>query len=318
MSLTIDLIIKKKISYNLLVKTIKDFGFRKNGRETYFFYEEKDFLSFSSIELYIHFSDNNTEIHTRTSGLRYSYDIEKQKEIIKILKNKFGGYIKNDWPLNSWKDVNYSAIERACGLSYHKFQMSKMRVLRMIHGLKDDIDDEEYFYFISLMDPSSNYINLIIPFLISSLEDFLKTFFIRYLNYSKISKLDNENKIDKRLSYNELIKISNGDLTLGELISEKYNFQNIKNINEAYKEFTGYKFTDIINKKRKVESGKFYNLKNELNRIIELRHTIIHEAEYIHITKKELIDIYDVVFKCGEEFVKYIEEKENIKLDLNK
>lgn len=320
MSQILELRIWKKINSKTLESKIQLFWFKRIQKNEFYFYEEKDFLSLWFIHLTINYEENRTIISTHSSWLRYFYDIEQQNNIIRQLKKIYGWYLYNDWEkwvyIKWWEHTKLNVLERSCGLAYHKYYWLLMRALGISQNLKETANED--LWYITKMMPENNISLLNIPFLVSWLEDFLKTFFIRYVNYSKSYSKNKEIKIDRKLSLDELEKVYNNEITIWDLISEKYNFQNLNSVISAYREYCDLDFNNVLNKKRKIKSWKFYNLYNELKHVIYIRHKIIHEAEYIFISKAKILDYIYIFFLIWEEIVNYYEKKYNYRLDLNK
>ncbi len=319
MSQKLELRILKKINIKTLEKKIKEFWFKKVEKNTFFYFEKKDFLSLWWIHLDFQLLEDRTIISTYSSGLRYKYDIDIQNGIIRKLKSIYGGHIYNDWSNGTyikWWDINLLIVERACWLSYHKYYELLMRALLIAWNLNSEKSNKDLGY-ISKMMPENNITLLIIPFLVSWFEDFLKTFFIRYFNYSNNYKNKLKWKIDRKLNLEELDNLYNQKISIWDIVSRKFNFQNLSSIIEAYRDYCDLDFKKIINKRRKLNSGKFYNLYDTLSRIIEIRHKLIHEAEYIFIWKDKIEDYIDVFLKIWEEIVKYYKNKYWYKFDLN-
>ena len=113
--------------------------------------------------------------------------------------------------------------------------------------------------------------------LYSYFEDFLKEVFKQQLNSSPAKSF---NFIDKQIRISDL-KDSGFDLSkkMGEVVSNKINFQNLNEADNAYKKAFGL---DIFNEN--------LNLKKKVVKIFQIRHLIIHNSSvvdknYIKIVK---------------------------------
>lgn len=319
MSQTLELRIKEKISKYKLCKEIDRLWYKKNGPNEYFYYEEKDFKSLWAIRLSYTIWDWKTFITTTSGWLRYFWDIEKQNDTIRQLKKTFWGYLYNDWTewtyIQWWEKTKLKTIERACWLSYHKFYTWMCRAIVIKWAIKWDM--KEYMPWISEYFPDWNIALMTIPFLVSITEDFLKTFLSRYIEYSKSYIKLGDKKIDRKFKISEIEDIYAQKKSVWELISNQYNFQNLKSINEAYTTYWNLNIFTILNKKKKLKSGKYYNLLTVLTDVISKRHRIIHEAEFIHVTKDELSDYIEVFFLVWKEITNYYNKEYWYKFDLN-
>ncbi len=298
---------------NILNKKIEDIlvnlWYRLNSQGGYIFYEETDFLSFGAIRISICDYKQWKKITSSSGGLRNKFDIDKQNETIRALKKKFWWYIYNDWRnwayISWWEDNNYTIIERSCGLAYHKFKFNYIRARSMATGI-EDLDENIPLVMLQIV-PSSNFWNLIVPFLVSMVEDFLKTFFTRYLEYSEKINLYNWEKIEKHFSIWELTKISKREMIISEIIASRYNFQNIPDIKKAYKNYLKINIEWIWKDNIWV-----------LEEIIQKRHMIIHEAEFYLLTKEQIWKYIECIHLIWESLVTFIEKQDQIRLDLDK
>lgn len=312
MSQTLELRIpNKKIPHKNLVEILLFLGYKQwQSKNDYIFYEQTDFLSFGAIHLSIQLYKNGIKIRTDSGGLRNKFDIDKQNETIRTLKKQFWGYVYNDWTpwtyIQWWENKDYTQLERACGLAYHKFQLNCMRAMVIGNDAGISMWDADMPLIYLQMTKEWNYWNLIIPFLISITEDFLKTFFVRYLQYSQDLNIDKSEKIEKHFTVWEIIQIANKEKNFSEIIASRYNFQNISDIKKAYKQYLKLNLEWIWKDNITL-----------LQEIIEKRHKIIHEAEFYILTKEQIWTYTECIRSIWKALIEFIEKWDWIRLDFN-
>lgn len=301
----------KKILNKKIEDILLNLWYSLASQGEYVFYEKTDFLSFGAIRLSIHDYKKWRKITSSSGGLRNKFDIDKQNETIRVLKKSFWGYIYNDWSswtyIQWWEDSDYTTLERACGLAYHKFNFNYIRALTMINEVGLEEGDKDMPLFLMQTRPSWNFWNLVVPFLVSITEDFLKTFFTRYIQYSAKELLNKQEKIEKYFNIWELLKISEKEMKISEIISSRYNFQNISDIKKAYKVYLKINIEWIWGENLSI-----------LEEIIERRHKIIHEAEFYILTKTEIQKYTECIKNIWESLINFLEQRDKIRLDLDK
>lgn len=133
----------------------------------------------------------------------------------------------------------------------------------------------------------SVFFNQSLVMFISAFETFMRDLFILLINLDK----DLQRKIlssKKKISFLMMDKYRKGEISLGEIISENYNFQNIRSILDAYKWLLDVDLKQII---RFSSSNK--NLLKTLKETLIKRHKIIHESHiYKNIDYKNIESIY--------------------------
>src|SRR4051812_33405754 len=90
---------------NDVLEFITFLGYSRNGTltseeygrfENYFFFEEKDYRSWSGVELSILGGKSSVVVSTRTTVSRSYYDLVHQNFTISSLRKRFGGNFKTD------------------------------------------------------------------------------------------------------------------------------------------------------------------------------------------------------------------------------
>jgi len=119
--------------------------------------------------------------------------------------------------------------------------------------------------------------------MVSGMEHFFKDLLIDLID----EELIDPSKLSANFELEDVVKLRNGDLNLGEAIAKNYNFQNLDEINKVYSRILNVNFYDKLKEVIKTPEYKrditylvldedFYPLINE---VIELRHKNIHDLD---------------------------------------
>ncbi len=118
-----------------------------------------------------------------------------------------------------------------------------------------------------------NFYNVMVPFYVSILEEYLRSTYVALLKYSNCKTRIIKNASGK-LTVDDIADISNGVATLEEMISRHLSFQNIKAICTNFNELD-------VNIERVFSENVRRNTKLAilLSKVIEQRHRVIHRGE---------------------------------------
>ncbi|MDP5273216.1 HEPN domain-containing protein [Chengkuizengella axinellae] len=330
MSIDLHLLVNKTIKKNEIEKVVSSLGFRKDEEieDTYYWFDY-DYVSTRGCMFYLGY-DNilhidgkdkefKTVCSTNTKAGRSHGDFQKQIDTIKELNNKFGGivygdeghgFFENDIPKLSRTDI-------ACGFAYLRFE----RNLVMVKQLMEDVDIKRVHNYLDLgILPygEKNFLtnNLLVPYFVSIMEDFLKTFIYRYIETNK----ESENLIYSKketLPYNIVKELVEKEKSIIDIEIEEYSFQNFKSANRAFTKYIGLDlFTHILNEKISID-GEEEKLISILSQLIKERHELIHEAKLNYNLDKKLIkSYYNSLELLGKTFVRVFKEKRSIRINL--
>ena len=143
---------------------------------------------------------------------------------------------------------------------------------------KIDLDDDLYQEFLSLLITS----------LVTQIEVYFKDLFIFITNnktgdISNLLKKTTKNKhFNTKFKLEELGIVFENKISLGELIAECYNFQDLDSINAAYSNLYNSKFLDDVDKfiiSVFPDSKTKYPTIPTLKEMIKLRHKIVHRGK---------------------------------------
>ncbi|QSB18901.1 hypothetical protein JN403_21150 [Pseudomonas sp. 15A4] len=102
--------------------------------------------------------------------------------------------------------------------------------------------------------------------------------------------------------------------SIESIIAESYTFQNLDQLNKAYKEWLNIDVRNIFFKKKRIGQSITF-LENRISEIIQYRHGIVHHfAIDRSLTREAYIDILDAISLAIEEFISHIEDKYKMKI----
>lgn len=323
---------------------VESFGFNKTtyslnpfpkGTLYYAWYDYEDYKSADGVEAVI--IDNKAiadgeattpyVIHTRTRVWASAYDKQKQNQLIRAAKKRFGGDFYNDQDGKN----RYIPIEKPEFL--HPYESG---ILKLYERLKDKlsklystiVSNDEPFelalqnaahphikQMLIQNNPDIYLYNSLLPFAVSVIEHLLKELFIVLIKYDeKAQKLIAEFKVKdfkNLLSVSDLKEIQKGTKSIEELIAGNYTFQNLNQVNDAYKKYLNIDVNSILSKKI---YGK-NTLRNALVDVIERRHWMIHHFSFSSdMDKKKFFSVLEICDLVIEEMVSYVETRNQIQI----
>jgi len=265
-------------------------------------------------------SDTKLVFHAYSNAGRSHEDVEAQNGVIKALRKAFEGsiynpqegkqsYLENDIP-------KLSPSEKACGFTYIDFQHNLNRASMAVSDISERTQKMmELSEWYATLDVGIVRNNTLLPFLIASLESFLKEFFIAYLEtHPDVQKKIYEKK--SKIEYSELKKLLIGEKTLAELEADNYTFQNLYSANNAYKNYIDVDIFKILDKRKKVKNQSRV-VRDVVVEMLDLRHRIIHAA-YIDISldRSRMERYVSYTRKAGELFVNTFLSEKSFRIDL--
>lgn len=329
----------KKASRDDLKKYVESLGFKKcahfwvwpKGTLNYAWFNYEDFKSIDGVSADIYpVSDDEENIKGGGWALhvqnRYSaswHDVKMLNDVLKGAKKLFGGTIKGDYGTNRyaslWED-NSTPLSRGVSAVYghitDEISAVKYALPDSSFNLKEGVEDakiKDFIEFTKTHDPSRVIYNGLIPFAVAMLEYFFSQVFqilIRYDSYAENKKSDYKIKVD----FSTVLEVSKDKRTVEEIIARQYSFQNIEQINKAYKEWLGIDIKNVLYKKKKIGNSISF-LENRVAEIIQYRHGIIHRFEIDRTLDKEgYLNILSAVQKTAHEFIIFLEKKYGVSI----
>ncbi len=338
MSIDLYLYCKKSPSRSAIEEVILPLGFRiekemsEKEQPWYFWFEEKNLASVRGCWVYWYKCEAGEEAPrgTRTIFVVTTYagrsheDLDMQNRVIRQLKKKFGGsvydpqegrysYLQNDIPKLTYP-------EKRCGFAY----LNTLQLIWRISDIPQDVfikteKSDRFLEEHGLLSLPSEIIqnNVLLPFLVSVLESFLRDFFIAFVD-GHPDLLEHIYERQGKLEYAMLRDLLKGKASLAEYEANNYSFQNLESANVAFQRYIGVNLFSVW-KKRKKFDGKFYVVREVLQELLSLRHRIIHKA-YIKpsLGKKETMRYIKFVEHALDLLAQHLEKEKNFRIDLEK
>lgn len=279
-----------------------------------FYYDKDDdyrHITGLYVELYRSEEDpTELKLWTRTTIWRSKFDSELHNNTVRQLKKRFGGHFISDEGRNRYFKFDGLVREKAEAGAYKAFSFFNSNVQRARHviAFANLLDDTGYkiqgIDFMDAHNPRIITANIVVPFLVSSIEDYFRTLYIALLRYS-----DNREKViqNARLQGAELAAIDRGEITVTEAVAKWMSFQDMQKVSGAYKELNA-KY-DLYGFLRKPYGRYKQSFWDHLNRLIAQRHDLIHRAEIAteytpsHL-KRDLDLTWKALWRVYQELVK--------------
>jgi hypothetical protein len=278
----------------------------------HYWFEETDYRSYAGIELFVYRDkEGQLVVYTRTVASRSYYDLEQQNRTIRSLKRRFAGTFETDigkgryFPLEGGPPTPAQA---GCHLAFQRFGEGIIKA--DIYLMSREFPPEPWKYigkfeFLDQMNPLLLSNNLLLPYLVSVLEDYFKSTFVALLWYSdrKESFLRGA-----RLSSEHLLKISSGESSIESAIAETLPFQRLSAICQHFKSLEPD--LDLAGALRKPYRRRKKSLFETLEEMVLQRHAFIHQGKLdtsFDNTKIEraLNDLEESVVRCYRRITDY-------------
>ncbi|GHV90240.1 hypothetical protein AGMMS50268_07430 [Spirochaetia bacterium] len=323
----------KKATKDELKQFIESLGFTKcdhlwdwpKGTLNYQWFDFEDFKSIDGVSADIYpvnkedniFNNNEWAIHVRNLYSASIYDVQMLNNVLREARKLFGGTITGDYGTNRyaplWEDKS-TPISRGIQWVYNK-------IFYAIEAISKTLPDETIQFqatdgvkmkmlndYIKQYDPSRVLYNGLVPFLISMFEYFFSETFQILIKYDDTTK-ENIKQHSQKIDFQTLIEVSKNERTIENIIAGNYIFQNLNQLNKAYKEWLNIDVRKILFRKKKL--GKSINyLENRIAEIIQYRHGIIHRFELdLNLSKEDFIVLVETVKLAIDEVINFLENK---------
>lgn len=318
---------------------LENLGFEKcrhfwdwpKGTLNYSWFNHEDFKSINGVSADIYpvsddarcITGNEWALHVRNLYSASWHDIEMFNNVLKGARKLFGGEIKGDYGTNRyaplWEDESTPISRGISGIYQHvkeeisavKFSLPEPSV-KQAQRTGGKID--EFIEFSNSLDPSRVIYNGLVPFAVSMFEYFFSQAFQVLIAYDEFA-------IEKRIShkakieFSSVLDVQSKKRTIENLIAENYTFQNLDQLNKAYKDWLNIDIRGVLYKKKKIGSSIAF-LENRIAEIIQYRHGIVHHfAIDKSLTKEAYIHMLDAISMSIDEFVLFVERKYKIKIE---
>ena len=245
-------------------------------------FEETDYRSWQAVELSISTTESGVVVGTRTRVGRSTYDFQFQNRTVAEFKRRFGGKASKDGPNGEGYNPGPAVTPAAsgCYLSMRRFDWHFSRLQRYLMARElpkspEGADFSEKTWPVMLeLNPEVFSNNVLVPYLVSMLEEYFRSSYIALLRYS-----EKKQAILKgvRLSGEQLVSISNKTLSVEEAVAETLPFQRLSAVARHFKELDPK--LDLIGALKKPYRGRKKSLFESLDALTTQRHALVHGME---------------------------------------
>jgi len=329
----------KKASRKELSDYLVGLGFEKcshlwdwpKGTLNYAWFEIEDFKSIDGVSADIYpirkdeqgITGNEWAMHVRNLYGASWYDVKMLNDVLKGARRRFGGTIKGDYGTNKyaplWNDES-TPLSRGLAAIYHHVKQTmdsvKVSLPKEYFGLKPPTEtkNDNINKYIGSHDPSRVIYNGLVPFAVSMFEYFFSQVFQVLIAYDNFA-LKKRSTYNLKVEFTTVLGVHKKERTIESIIAEEYTFQNLDQLNKAYKDWLNIDVRGLLFKKRKMGNTiKF--LENRISEIIQYRHGIVHHFAIDRtLTREGYIHILEAIEISFDEFVSFIEQKYDIKIE---
>lgn len=301
------------------------------GTLNYSWFDDQDFKSIDGVSADIYpisgeendITGNEWALHVRNLYSASWYDVAMLNQVLKGARKRFGGTIKGDYGTNRyaplWEDKS-TPISRGISRIYQQVQQELSAIkyalpdpsINHLQSTGGKVDD--FIEFTKSLDPSRVIYNGLVPFAVAMFEYFFSQAFQVLIAYDK-NALEKRDTDKTKVEFYEVLDVQRKKRSVENLISERYTFQNIDQLNKAYKDWLDIDVRKIFFKKKHIGKSITF-IENRISEIIQYRHGIIHHfAIDRSLTKEAYTHILDAISMAIEEFVLFIEKKYQIEID---
>jgi hypothetical protein len=270
-------------------------------------FEHRDYQSWNPIELSISENNGAVTVGTRSRIGRSHYDFEKQNDTVREIRKRFGGTVFKDGGNGSGYSAGPAlpAAASGCYLAHQRLagNLSRLNVYLLVSPPLDVHESmvaaQRIWPQMREYQPEIFSRNVLIPYIVATMEDFLKSLYVALLRYA-----DNKAVIFKgaRLSGEQLAFISDGKISVEEALSQYMSFQNIKLVGKHFKELDSK--LDIIGPLRRPLRANV-SLLDHMEKIVEQRHALIHGMELdirldtkkVQMIVKHVTNAMDIIYE---------------------
>jgi hypothetical protein len=250
--------------------------------DAYYYFDGESYSSISGVTATISVDDSHSiHINLHTQIWCSKSDIEKLNWTARQIKKRFGGHWVSDFGKGKYIPLTGPDIKNAeggCYIAYSNFNRSMQIAELYLASIKftTSFPPIGHFPSIDAANPLIVSNNLIVPFIVSVIEEFYKSCYIAILKFSESEKKQSIFK-NTRLYADELVRISSGESSIEEGIVRAMSFQNIDKITAYFKELD--KSLDLASEIRKPYRRRHESLYESISKFFEYRHRLIHQSE---------------------------------------
>ncbi|MEV3840428.1 hypothetical protein, partial [Aeromonas dhakensis] len=300
----------KKATREDLKKYLEDLGFERckhfwnwpKGTVNYSWYDYEDYKSIDGVSADVYpvpteelgITGNEWALHVRNTYSASWHDVKMLNDVLRGARKLFGGTIQGDYGTNRyaplWEDDS-TPISRGMSAIYShvRQEISSIRYALPGPSIKTPEPKEgkidEFIKFTQSMDPSRVLYNGLVPFAVSMFEYFFSQAFQVLIKYDPVA-LEKRTTHKQKLDFETLLEVENKEATVESVIARNYTFQNLNQLNKAYKDWLDIDVRKVLYKKKKIGNSVTF-LESRIADIIQYRHGIVHHFSIDRSLTKE-------------------------------
>jgi hypothetical protein len=267
----------------------------EHGRfEEYYFFEDKDYKSWSGVGLAIQIQGRSLTVSTRTSVARSFFDLEHQNATIEKLKRRFGGKFRTDEGRGRYMRANSDAPPPAasgCHLAFARLGHNLIQTVVYLDAR--NITKQKGEEFLASVGMSATVLsnNMAASFIVTALEDYFKSTFIALLRHSPRKRSFFRNLM---LKGDHLTAISDATSSVEDQVAETMSFQNITSVCRNFESLEPK--LDLAGALRKPYRKRMRSFFEMIELLVRARHDFVHRAKLdLSLTDKRMFDlVYDL------------------------
>lgn len=318
---------------------LEELGFEKcehlwdwpKGTLNYSWFDHQDFKSIDGVSANIlptsknerSIAGNSWALQVRNLYSASAHDVKMLNQVLRGARKKFGGTIKGDYGTNRYAPIEEDTstpISRGVSKIYLHIKQEMEAVKFALPEASIKIPEspvgkiDNLIELTKSVDPSRVIYNGLVPFAVSMFEYFFAQTFQVLIAYD-VFALKKRESYNAKFEFSDVLDLHNNDRTIESLIAQPYTFQNLNQLNKAYKDWLKIDVRNILYKRKRI--GKSVKLlENRISEIIQYRHGIVHRFQIDRkLTRADYISILDAISIAMTEFTSFLEKKYHFKID---
>lgn len=245
----------------------------------YSWHDDEDYRSHTGIYAEVAPHDGALLIYLRSNVGASYWDLRKLNETIRTVRRRLGGTFRSDhgtsryFPLpNRIPNPN----ESGCELAFERFELAISRAEMYVATrlFPNDFKETPFVDILSAYSPWVLSNNLLLPYIVSAVEEYFRATFVALLKYSP--KKEGIFK-SARLNAEQLMRVSSGETSVEEAVAEGFSFQNLRSVSELLRGLVSE--LDVHGLLRRPYRRRRTSLWESLTTLIDQRHEFVHRSE---------------------------------------
>ncbi|HYD54906.1 MAG TPA: hypothetical protein VEA99_19885 [Gemmatimonadaceae bacterium] len=244
----------------------------------YDWFEERDYRSYTGVACAIVPLRSRLAARTRTSMARSHWDLVHQNRTARLLRKYLGGYFTSDIGKNRcWREDTKPPhpAEAGCHLAFERFGSNLFLVRSYLDRRAFRSDLGPYGVPLAKIFSAPHVLanNLLLPFLVSAVEDYFRSAYVALLRYSPRRDAILRGA---RISGDPLVGMAEGGRTVESTIAETISFQSISSVCSSFRSLDSS--LDFARELKRPYRRRKIALFDALTALVSDRHRLVHRA----------------------------------------